>query len=413
MSQAFKDFEKNLEEMLKRDDIIKLRSQKFNIYNKNREKVKEKFNSYALEKEVREIRQWALEHNEELVKKAMESFEEHGIHGFFAETAEDARKYLLDVIGDEKVVVYSSTDLINEIGMFEEFEKRGITYVHSELAYRITQLDPDDIIFDKPTPVAHKTLDRLVKIVETKLKVKLPEKTPEAVIDAVRADVMNWISKAKIGISGANAISAADGAVFTVFGSANIAHMALRPIYVVLAGIEKVLPDMRAAFASAYLQSLYESGVGGTSYYLAVRGPSEMGPIVGKSIRPALGCKEMYVILLDNGRRRAMKEGFGDVLRCIRCFTCHEYCPVYIVAGPGVGYWFKKPGFGYGGYLGGRGIILTAFVFGLDAAIKGGLFACAMCGNCYAHCPMEINVPEMIARLRLKVIKNHNSLYQA
>ena len=405
MSKAFKTFEKNLNELLKYHDLISLRSKKYVIYNRNRESVKKKLNTYGLEKRVRETRQRALEHNEELVKLALERFEENGVHAILAKTAEDARRYLFNIIEDEKLVVYSSTEALNEIGAYAEFERRGITYIHSEPAYRIAQLDPDDVIFDKPTPVAHKTLDKLVKIVEKHFNIKLSEKTPEAVMNIIRSDIINWIRKSKIGISGANAISAADGAVFTVFGSANISYMPLRPTYIAIGGIERVLPTMQDAFESAYLQSLYEGGIGGAAYYLAVRGPSEVGPIAGKAIHSALGSKEMHVILLDNGRSQAIKEGFSEVLRCIRCLTCDNYCPVYTATGPGIGYGYKKPGFNYGGYIGGHGVILSAFVYGLEKAIEGGLFACAMCGNCYQHCPMEINVPEMIYRLREKVIK--------
>jgi len=405
MSKAFKTFERNLNELLKYKDLIELRSKKYVMYNKNREAVKQRLNTYELEKRVREVRQWALEHNEELVKQALERFEKNGVHAILAKTADDARKYLFDVIGDEELVVYSSTETLREIDAYNEFEKRKIKYVHSELAYRIAQLDSDDVIFDKPTPVAHKTLDDLVRLVEKRFNVKLPKKTPEAVMDVIRKDIMDWVLKAKIGISGGNSISAADGAVFTVFGTGNIAHMSLRPVYIVISGIERVLPTMEAAFESVYLQSLYEGGIGGASYYLAVRGPSDVGPIAGKTIHPGLGSKEMHVILLDNGRSKAIKEGFSEVLRCIRCLTCDNYCPVYTVTGPGIGYGYKKPGFNYGGYIGGHGIILAAFVYGLEKAIEGGLFACAMCGNCYQHCPMEINVPEMISKLRKRVIE--------
>ncbi|MCD6484288.1 MAG: lactate utilization protein [Candidatus Odinarchaeota archaeon] len=138
---------------------------------------------------------------------------------------------------------------------------------------------------------------------------------------------------------------------------------------------------------------------------MAVRGHSDVGPIADKTTHSGLGSKEMHVILLDNDRSKAIKEGFSEVLRCIRCLTCDNYCPVYTVTSPRTGYGYKKPGFNYGGYIGGHGIILAAFVYGMEKAIEVCLFACAMCGNCYQHCPMKINAPEMISKLRKEVIE--------
>lgn len=401
MSSPQKTFEKSMSLLLKYDDIINLRQEKFNSYNIAREKVKEEFNSLPLEKEVLEIKKKSLANIDNLIEKAMNKMTKNGINVFYAKTKKDALKYALDVIADEKVIVYSSTDTVTEIGLLETLSKKKVRIVHSEIAYRIAQIVDELVIFDKPTPITHLSLERIVSAIKKKLGISVPPE-PEAIIDVVRKDILDAVSNSKIGISGANSISAADGAVVTCFGNGNIAHMALRPTYMVFAGIEKIVPTLPDAFKVTYLQSLYEGGIGGASYYLAVKGPSDVGPVGGKTIHPALGSKEMHVILLDNGRKKALKEGFDEVLRCIRCFTCHHYCPVYQVLGPGYGYGFKNAGFGYKGYIGGRGTILSAFVYGLEKAIEGGLFSCAMCGNCYEHCPMEINVPEMISKLRYK-----------
>jgi len=401
MFDAQKKFEKSMELLTKYDDIINLRRKKFNSYNEARECVKKEFNTYDLEKEVLEIKKRSLANIDALIDKAIKKMEKNHINVFYAKTAEDARKYALDVIADDKIVVHASTDLITEIGLKDELLRRGVDIVHSEMAYHIAELIDDLVIFDKPTPITHVPLNVITKALKEKLGIDVPE-DPEAIVMAVRKELLEKIERARVGISGANSISAADGTVFTCFGNGNIAHMALRPVYMVFAGIEKIVPTLPDAFKVTYLQSLYEGGIGGAAYYLGVHGPSDVGPIGGMSIHPALGSKEVHVVLLDNGRKNALSEGFDEVLRCIRCFTCHHYCPVYQVLGPGYGYGFKIAGYGYKGYIGGRGVILTAFVYGLDKAIEGGLYACAMCGSCYEHCPMEINVPEMISRLRHK-----------
>jgi len=50
--------------------------------------------------------------------------------------------------------------------------------------------------------------------------------------------------------------------------------------------------------------------------------------------------------------------------------------------------------------MAGLGAILTRFLIGGIENAAPIAYTCLMCGRCKAHCPMEIDVPEMVLKLR-------------
>ncbi|MGQ9824472.1 MAG: 4Fe-4S dicluster domain-containing protein [Desulfotomaculales bacterium] len=72
------------------------------------------------------------------------------------------------------------------------------------------------------------------------------------------------------------------------------------------------------------------------------------------------------------------------------CGSCQNFCPVYGVLGDSFG---QK-------YVGGIGLVQTVFTQGTEDALAGGLAACLTCGNCVRACPVQINTPSLILRLR-------------
>ena len=386
-------------------ELVELRRNYFETFNNVREQIKKKFHTEDLEKRVRGIKRESITHLEDLLKLAKERMEENGLHVLLAQNAEEARNYILNLVGSSDVVAQSSTDLVTEMGLSEAFQKKTIPLFHVEPNYRLVQLNPEMAFFDKPSPTIPLKRAKIAQILSKSLgREVLDEK--DAVFDAWREDIDLIFQKATIGITGANSISATDGSVVLCYGSGNITRVGALPKHIVLAGIEKVVPTFADAIDVAYLQSLYESGTGGSANYFVVKNPSH-GYIEGREYPEGVGSREIHVVLLDNGRRRMIKEGFGEALQCIRCFTCHHYCPTYHILGPGSGYGFTTPGFGYKGYIGGRGTILSSFTYGSQAALEGGLYTCTLCGACREHCPLEIDVPMMISKIRKQIVERH------
>ena len=384
-------------------ELISLRRKYFQLFNDGREQVKKKFQTDELEERVRSIKRESIAHLEDLIKLTKERLEQNDVHVYLAEKAEDARNYLLEIIKPSDIVAQSSTELVTELNLREHLEEQGIPFYHTEPNYRIIQLNPEMELFDKPSGTVHLKRFQLAQILSGSLGRTVPDED-NAVFEAWREDINRIFQKATVGITGANSISAADGDVILCYTSGNISRVASLPKHIVLAGIEKIVPNFADAMSVVYLQSLYESGVGGATNYLVARNPTH-GYIEGREFFEGVGSREMHVVLIDDGRREMIKEGFEEALYCIRCYTCHHYCPAYQILGPGARFGFKTPGFGYKGYIGGRGTILSSFIYGSQAALEGGLFSCTLCGACYEHCPLEINVPVMIGKIRKRFVE--------
>jgi L-lactate dehydrogenase complex protein LldF len=113
-------------------------------------------------------------------------------------------------------------------------------------------------------------------------------------------------------------------------------------------------------------------------------------------VRDGDGPGELHVVLLDNGRTRALADQVGKVaLHCIRCSACLNVCPVYSRTG----------GHAYGSvYPGPIGAILTPQLVGIEHA-PSLPFASSLCGACYEVCPVKIDIPTVLLHLRAQAVR--------
>jgi len=106
------------------------------------------------------------------------------------------------------------------------------------------------------------------------------------------------------------------------------------------------------------------------------------------------GPKEFHLIILDNGRSKILADPeFREVLACIRCGACLNICPVYGKIG---GHAYNSP------YCGPIGAVVTPLLDGINKhadLCKGE----TLCGACKDICPVEIDLPRMLAALRHKL----------
>jgi L-lactate dehydrogenase complex protein LldF len=111
----------------------------------------------------------------------------------------------------------------------------------------------------------------------------------------------------------------------------------------------------------------------------------------------------VHVVLLDNGRTRALADEVGrQALRCIRCSACLNVCPVYERTG----------GHAYGSvYPGPIGAILNPLLrgVGVDDQLDSLPYASTLCGACYEACPVLIDIPSVLVELRAQVVDAHRS----
>jgi L-lactate dehydrogenase complex protein LldF len=154
-------------------------------------------------------------------------------------------------------------------------------------------------------------------------------------------------------------------------------------VYVVIMGIEKIVPTVEDAFLQ--YQALSRSATGQQcSVYLAMTsGPRRPGD--------ADGPDEMHVILLDNGRVDMLARGYGEALCCVRCGACLNVCPVYREIG----------GHAYGStYSGPIGAVISGLLHNDVTDVKALPYASSLCGACRDACPVQIDLPRLLLDLR-------------
>src|SRR5690606_36359568 len=111
------------------------------------------------------------------------------------------------------------------------------------------------------------------------------------------------------------------------------------------------------------------------------------------------GPTHLHIILLDNGRTQLLSDagdgGAREILRCIRCGACLNACPVYRKVGGGHAY-----GAVYSGPI---GAILTPSLKGLHSCPVLP-HASSLCGGCSEACPVKIDIPRHLNRLRRDMV---------
>ncbi|MGZ4436101.1 MAG: lactate utilization protein B, partial [Nocardioidaceae bacterium] len=214
---------------------------------------------------------------------------------------------------------------------------------------------------------------------------------PARLAEAARLHLREKFLRAKVGVSGAN-FAVADSGTLVVVESEGNGRMCLTlpEVLVSVVGIEKVVPTYQDL--DVFLQLLPRSSTG-----------ERMNPYTStwSGVTPGDGPQEVHVVLLDNGRTRALADEVGrQALRCIRCSACLNVCPVYERTG----------GHAYGSvYPGPVGAILNPLLkgVGVDDQTDSLPYASSLCGACFEACPVRIDIPSVLVDLRAQVVDAH------
>jgi L-lactate dehydrogenase complex protein LldF len=211
---------------------------------------------------------------------------------------------------------------------------------------------------------------------------KLPV-DPQVLMTASRAWLRRRFIEADMGITGANFGIAETGSFFIVTNEGNGRLTASLPrVHVAMMGIERLLPTMESM--PTMLQVLTRSGTGQrvTVYVSFFSGPRKPGELHGP--------EEQHLVLVDNGRSKLLGTEFAEALECIRCGACLNACPVYEKAG---GHAYQAI------YAGPIGKIVTP-LYGKSPIANELPHASSLCGACKEACPVKIDIPRMLIRLR-------------
>ncbi len=292
---------------------------------------------------------------------------------------------------DEVVKVKSM--VTQEIGLNEALEAEGIAAWETDLAELIVQLG-DDLPSHILVPAIHRNRAEIREIFRRRMPgAQDLTDEPAALAGAAREHLRAKFLSARMAVSGANFAIAETGTLVVVESEGNGRMcLTLPEVLVSVVGIEKVIPTW--SDLDVMLRLLPRSSTG-----------ERMNPYTSTwtGVTPGDGPQEVVVVLLDNGRTRALADQVGrQALRCIRCSACLNSCPVYERVG----------GHAYGSvYPGPIGAILNPLLrgVGVDDQIDSLPYASSLCGACFEVCPVRIDIPSVLVDLRAQVVDAHRA----
>ena len=340
------------------------------------------------------IKRDVIEHLDKYLTEFEENCKKNGIHVHWAADTNEAQQIIYNLVQEKnvKTIVKSKSLTTEEIHLNKFLIDRDIETLETDLGEYIVQL-MGQIPSHLTAPALHLNRQDIGKLFHEKLGVEYTE-DPVELLTIARTKLREKFLAADMGISGVNFAIADSGSFCVVENEAN-AHLtvSLPRIHVAVMGIEKVLPNKAALPVFLKLLAPSATGQKASCYVNFIGGPSRQ--------KYGEGPEEVHVILLDNGRSRIMADPqLRESLFCIRCGACLNVCPVYQQIG----------GHAYGWvYMGPIGAILIPQYLGLVEG-KYAPYVSSLCCACYDICPVKINIPHHLLKLRYKVVEAGQSM---
>ena len=381
---------------IKASDLEHRRKINFNIgkYNAVVPQGKQQFENLELARERAKNTKWkAIENLDTQLEEFEKQFTKRGGKVIWAENSQQAIDEIINICQQKncKTLVKSKSMVTEEIHLNNALEENGIESVETDLGEYIQQLD-GEAPYHIVTPAMHKSKEDVAKLFAEKLGTP-PNLTPEELTLVARNILRKKYVQAEVGVTGANFIISDIGGIAVTENEGNARLSCSFPnTHIVVVGIEKVIPSMNDLALFWPLLSTFGTGQQMTVYNTIVTGPRQANEVDGP--------KEMYVILLDNGRTNILKNPKQrESLYCIRCGACLNACPIYKNVG----------GHAYGTtYSGPIGSVITPHLQGMNE-FKHLSFASSLCGNCTEVCAVKINLHELLLENRYESVEEGNA----
>jgi len=313
-----------------------------------------------------------------------DKIEQNGGRVHFAADAAEARdiiKGICQKAGATKAVKGKSITC-EEIDLNPYLEEAGIQITETDMGEFIIQLAGEPP-FHILGPAMHKTRQEVSDLFSRLFE---PVSTEPTELTALARKVLrNRFLEADVGITGVNAIACDTGTLAVITNEGNGRYCSTLPkVHVAVMGLEKAVPCLQDLALISSLLPRASLGWPLSSYV------SWISAAAGRA--HGAGPEEFHLVILDNGRSEALAGPYWEIMLCLRCSSCLNYCPVYNYAG----------GHNYGWvYAGPMGSVLTPLLRG-QAGDDRLSQASTLCGLCKEKCPMGIDLPGLLLRRRLE-----------
>lgn len=375
-------------------DIEHKRKLSFNIgkYNETVIKGKRQFADLDLARRKAKNVKWrTIEKLDAYLIEFENNFTRNGGKVIWARDAQEANEAVLAICKEQntKQMVKSKSMVTEEIHLNDFLEKHGIESVETDLGEYIQQLD-GEAPYHIVTPAMHKSKEDCARVFHEKLGTE-PSLTPSEITLVARQKLRAKYTSAGVGVTGGNFLIADTGSVCVTENEGNGRLTTSFPkVHIAIVGIEKMIPSIQDLNLFWPLLATYGTGQNVTVYNSIFSGPARSNEQDGP--------KEMYVILLDNGRTKLLSDPHvRESMYCIRCGSCLNACPVYKNIG----------GHTYGAtYSGPIGSVITPHMKDFNE-FKHLSYASTLCGNCTEVCPLKINLHHMLHYNRTLAVKDY------
>lgn len=273
-----------------------------------------------LQAAARALRQDALDRLPALLVQLEAQARARGVEVFWAPDAAAARRYILALAEARRVrqVVRSHAAAVEEIGLDAALADAHINVILTQVGDYILHL-AGDTPSHPVHPALHWRKEAVTQLFEQHLDV--PQTLDiQSLANVVRFKLRRPTLEAALSVGGVALAVAETGTLALASGDDRLA-VASTPIHVAVMGIEQVTAALEDL---ALFLPLYARSAGGQSmpdHALLLEGPAPADA--------ADGPRELHLVILDNGRSDLLRWGYGEALTCIHCGACHNVCPVY------------------------------------------------------------------------------------
>ena len=342
------------------------------------------------------IKRHTITHLDEYLEEFSTNAEKNGAIVHWAKDAQEFNEIVYGILECHKVkkMVKSKSMLTEECEMNPYLEARGIEVVETDLGERIIQLKgqkPSHIVM----PAIHLNHDDVGELFEEKgISDEKGNHDPTYLTYRARLSLRNEFLTADAGMTGGNFGIAKTGDIVVCTNEGNADMSTSCPkLHIAAIGLEKVIPDYDCL--AVFQRMLCRAGTGQptTTYTSHFRKPRVVGNVhetheaheAHKTQNAQRG--EYHIILVDNGRSDwVANPEHWESLKCIRCGSCMNTCPVYRRSG----------GYSYSYFIPGP-IGINLGMLRSPQEHSGNVSACTLCLSCQTVCPVKINLGDQIS----------------